>query len=489
MAKRITSFMKENSGKYSNSKDMIDFTGSYTDQYQLAMALVYFKKDKAQERAVFDYFFRELPFDGGYAIFAGLEDLLDILENLKFEKADLELLDKYGFPEDFLEYLDNFSFNGNIYSSKEGDIVFPTRPVLQVEANMVEAQIIETLLLNVLNIQTLVATKASRMRMMAGNKKLIDFGLRRAHGPGGYYASRAAVVGGFDATSNVRAGRDYDIPISGTMAHSFVQSYDDELTAFRDFANVHPDDCVLLVDTYDTLKSGIPNAIKVGKEMEARGEKLKGIRLDSGDLAYLAKESRKSFDEAGLDYVKIAASNQLDEHVIKSLLEQNAPIDLFGVGTSLVIGRPDAALDGVYKLAFAGGKPRIKLSENIGKITLPHKKQVYRIMDADGNWMGADAVALADEKNFRQIHNPFQTGKSMSVENCKKEALLEMVMENGRRIKNKRTLKEISSFRQNRLEKLPVEYKRFQNPHIYKIGISDGLKEERDKLIDEYKKK
>jgi nicotinate phosphoribosyltransferase len=468
---------------------MIDYTGSYTDQYQLSMALVYFRQGTAENKAVFDYFFRKLPFDGGYAVFAGLDDLLDILEELKFDDKDINLLKENGFPGDFLKYLKDFRFRGNIYSSREGDIVFPTRPVLQVEANMLEAQVIETLLLNILNFQTLVATKASRMRLVAGDRMLVDFGLRRAQGPGGYYAARAAVIGGFDATSNVRAGRDFDIPISGTMAHSFIQSYDNELEAFRDFARAHPGNCVLLVDTYDTLETGIPNAITVGREMQERGEKLKGIRLDSGDLAYLAKEARKKFDEAGLDYVKIAASNQLDEHVIKSLNDQDAPVDLFGVGTSLVIGRPDAALDGVYKLSYANGKPRIKLSESIGKITLPHKKQVYRIINDREEWMGADAVAMEDEKDIENIHSPFEPGKSMNIECCNKVPLLEKVMENGKRTREKLPLKEISAYRQKRMDQLPWEYKRFINPHEYKIGISDGLKAERDELISRYKKK
>lgn len=468
---------------------MIDFTGSYTDQYQLTMALTYFKKGKAEDRAIFDYFFRKLPFDGGYAIFAGLDDLLDILENLKFNEKDISFLKKEDFPDDFLDYLKNFRFRGNVYSFSEGDMIFPTKPVIQVEANMLEAQVIETLLLNVINMQTLVATKANRMRMVAGDSKLVDFGLRRSHGPGGYYASRAAIIGGYDATSNVRAGRDFDIPISGTMAHSFVQSYDAEIDAFRDFAEVRPDDCVLLVDTYDTLKSGVPNAIKVGKEMEERGDKLKGIRLDSGDLAYLAKESRKLLDDVGLDYVKIAASNELDEHVIKSLLEQEAPIDLFGVGTSLVIGKPDSALDGVYKLAFAHGKPRIKLSESIGKITLPHKKQVYRLKNDKDEWIGADVVCLEHETEFQHMYDPFDPDKSMKIENCKREALLQKVMENGKRTIEKVSLEEISEFRKQRFQQLPNEHKRFENPHIYKIGLSDGLKAGRDKLIKEYRGK
>jgi nicotinate phosphoribosyltransferase len=466
---------------------MIDYTGTYADQYELSMALVYFKKNTAEEKAVFDYFFRKLPFNGGYAIFAGLENLIDALENLKFDKKDIDFLKKSGFPGDFLNYLKNFQFTGKVYSCREGDLIFPLMPVVIVEANMLEAQIIETLLLNILNLQTLVATKASRMKLVAGNGKLVDFGLRRAQGPGGYYASRAAIIGGFDATSNVRAGRDFNIPVSGTMAHSFVQSYDGELNAFRDFAQVHPNNCVLLTDTYDTLKSGLPNAIKVGKEMQERGEKLLGIRLDSGDLAYLAKEARKMLDDAGLNEVKIAVSNQLDEYVIKSLIEQNAPVDLFGVGTSLVTGQPDAALDGVYKLAYANGKPRIKISESISKITLPHKKQVYRLVNKDGTWTGADVVTLADEKEFKTMHHPSEPEKSLAIHKLKKEPLLRKVMENGKRLINKLSLEEIKEYSREQLHRLPDEYKRFDNPHIYKIGISDGLKTERDKFIHTWK--
>ncbi len=463
---------------------MINYSGTYTDQYQLSMALAYFRKEKRQ-KAVFDYFFRKLPFEGGYAVFAGLDVLLDTLENLEFDANDLEFLDENGFPSDFLDYLDNFSFSGTIYSSREGDVVFPTRPVLSVESDIIEAQIIESLLLNILNFQTLVATKASRMRLMAGDMKLVDFGMRRAQGPGAYYASRAAVIGGFNATSNTRAGLDFNIPVSGTMAHSFIQSYDDELEAFRDFAAVHADNCVLLVDTYDTLKSGVPNAITVGKEMKERGEQLKGIRLDSGDLAYFAKESRKLLDAAGLDDVKIAASNQLDEYVIKSLNDQGAPIDLFGVGTSLVTGSPDGALDGVYKLAYANKAPRIKLSENTGKITLPDQKRVFRLVNDDGSWAGIDAVALKSEEDFQIIHHPFEYGKSMKIDCYRKEDLLVRVMENGKRTAEKQSLEKIAAYSMERLSLLPDEYKRFENPHIYKVGLSLALKELRDQMIHE----
>lgn len=470
---------------------MINYSATYTDQYQLTMALAYFKQGKHEDRAIFDYFFRKLPFKGGYAVLAGIDNLIDVLENLSFDEKDLKLLKQYDFSDEFLNYLKDFKFTGNIYSAQEGDIVFPTRPVLQVEGTLLEAQIVETLLLNILNFQTLIATKASRMRLVAKDKSLIDFGLRRAHGPGGYYASRAAIIGGFDGTSNVQAGRDFNIPISGTMAHSFVQSYDDELTAFREFAEARPNDCVLLVDTYDTLKSGVPNAIKVGQEMKKRGEELKGIRLDSGDLSYLAKKSRKMLDDAGLDFVKIAASNQLDEYLIKSLLEQNAPIDLFGVGTNLVTGQDDAAFDGVYKLAFAHGKPRLKLSENKEKISLPGKKQVYRLKNDKGEWIGGDVVALHNEKpdEIKKMSSHFEADKSMELETLEKEALLEPIMENGKRTIDRKSLEEISAYREGRMHLLPEEYKRFEYPHTYKIGISDKLKQQRDKLIDEYKER
>jgi nicotinate phosphoribosyltransferase len=467
---------------------MINYTATYTDYYQLTMSQVYFLKGHRDTKAVFDYFFRKLPFDSGYAVFAGLEDLLSILETLRFDREDINFLKKQGFNDKFIGYLKNFRFTGNIYSSLEGDVVFPLQPVLQVEGNIIETQIIETLLLNILNFQSLIATKASRIRQAAEGHVLIDFGLRRAQSAGGYYSSRASFIGGFDATSNVRAGRDYGIPVSGTMAHSFVECYDDELTAFRDFAEENPDDCVLLLDTYDTLKSGLPNAIKVAKMMEEKGNKLDGVRLDSGDLAYLSKRSREMLDNAGLHYVKIAVSNQLDEYIIKSLLEQQAPIDVFGVGTNLVTGHPDAALDGVYKLAFANGKPRIKLSENIGKITLPHRKQVYRIIDTDDRFIGADAITLADETDVEIMYHPLYPLKSLSVSKYKKEPLLQKVMEDGVRLSGPKQLSEIAKYSFGRLERLPAEYKRFNYPHIYKVGISDRLKSERDRLIEEYKK-
>lgn len=465
---------------------MFDLTASYTDLYQLTMAQVYFKT-KPNGTAVFDYYFRNIPFGGGFTVFAGLENVLEIIENLRFTESDIAYLKTHHFEADFLEHLRNFRFKGSINSLMEGDLAFPNSPILQVEGSIIEVQIIETVLLNILNFQTLIATKANRMRQSAENKVLIDMGLRRAHATGGYYASRAAIIGGFDSTSNVKSAEDFNIPASGTMAHSFVQSYEDELEAFRDFSKFRPKNCVLLVDTYNTLKSGLPNAITVAKEMENRGERLFGVRLDSGDLAYLAKKTRKILDDNELEYVKIVASNQLDEYVIKSLKEQNAPIDVFGVGTKLVTGKPDASLDGVYKLSEYDGDARMKLSDNIIKVSLPSKKQVYRIKDENGMFYGADAITLYSEEKIDRMIHPFDSNKNLNLQNLFHEPLLSQVMKNGKSTIAKREVSEISVYTKSRLELLPEEYKRFQNPHKYKIGLSEALKTKRDELLKKHR--
>ncbi|WP_367608172.1 nicotinate phosphoribosyltransferase [Legionella sp. W05-934-2] len=468
---------------------MIAFTGTYTDQYQLTMGQAYFLRGNHQQPAIFDYFFRKLPFSGGYVVFAGLADLLAIIENWRFTNDDIAYLKTIGFHPDYLDYLSQFRFQGHIYSCREGEVVFPTMPLLRVEATMLEAQLLETMLLNILNFQSLIATKASRIRLVSGDRQLIDFGLRRAQGPGGYFASRAAMVGGFNGSSNVCVGKDYQVPVSGTMAHSFVQSYDDELTAFREFAEIWPENCVLLVDTYNTLESGIPHAIQVAKEMMAQGHQLKGIRLDSGDLAYLSKQARRMLDEAGLAHVQIAASNQLDEYVIKSLIEQQAPIDIFGVGTKLVIGDPDSALDGVYKLAYANAKPRIKLSDSLKKVTLPDRKQVYRLLDKKGQFIGADVVAIEGEEvaTIETMHHPFDRDKSMDVLDYAKEPLLHKVMENGQKVDKTKAISDLADYSKIRLGQLPNEYKRFDNPHIYKVGLSTQLNDVRNELTRQHR--
>lgn len=462
-------------------------SGLYTDMYELAMAQAYFAEGTHEQTASFDYFFRKIPYRGGYVIFCGLGDLLQVIENLHFSHDDIMFLEKQGLNKKFLSWLETFHFSGNIFSMKEGEVVFPTEPILRVEGNLVEVQLVETLLLNYLNFQSLIATKAARVRYASGNRHLSEFGLRRAQGLGSVDASKAAVVGGFNSTSNVYAAKTFDLKAIGTMAHSFVQSQPDELSAFRKFAKAHPDNCTLLVDTYNTLKSGIPNAITVAKEMENEGRKLKAVRLDSGDLAYLSKKSREMLDKQALQYVQIAVSNQLDELVIKSLLDQKAPIDLFGVGTSIATGQPDAALDGVYKLSQVNNEPKIKLSENIEKVTLPGIKQVYRFKDENGYFMG-DAVAFSDEKIPDAMFHPFDPEKTTELDVSKGEPLLEQVMENGHSTVKYQQPSEIATYVQERLKDLPEEHKRFNNPHIYKVGISEQLQKLRNNLRKKYKK-
>ena len=460
----------------------------YTDQYELTMAQGYFLNGKKDTPANFDYFFRKIPFGGGYAVFAGLSDLLGLLQKLKFDKEDREYLASIGFNQQFINFLEDFRFSADIYSVREGDIVFPNEPILKVEGNLIECQIIETLVLNILNFETLIATKAARIKQVAGDRTVIDFGLRRAQGLGGIHASKASIIGGAQSTSNVYSAYHYNLQPTGTMAHSWVQSFEDELTAFQKFAEAFPERCILLVDTYDTLQQGVPNAIKVAKEMEERDQRLFGIRLDSGDLAYLSKKARKMLDDAGLNYVKIAASNQLDEHVIKSLINQGAPLDAFGVGTNLITGRNDAALDGVYKLSMSDKKPRLKLSENIEKIILPGVKNVFRFSDDNNNFYG-DGVTLSDEENIERIFHPHQPGKSTDISSYKSENLHQKVMKNGKVIIEDQHASDIAGFVKNRIKLLPDEHKRFENPHIYKVGISEKLLKTRDELINKMRYK
>jgi nicotinate phosphoribosyltransferase len=457
----------------------------YTDLYELTMAQGYFLEGRGASPACFDYFFRKLPFKGGYVLFTGLQDVLEVLEDLRFSPDELGYLRKAGFKTPFLDYLSDFRFRGSVTAAREGEVVFPNEPLLKVEGNVIETQLVETLLLNYLNFQSLIATKASRLVYAAQKGTVMDFGLRRAQGLGGIHASRAAVVGGAQSTSNVFSGFAFGLKVSGTMAHSWVETYGDDLTAFRAYARLYPDSSVFLVDTYNTLASGVPAAITVAHELAREGHKLQGIRLDSGDLAYLSKQARHMLDAAGLGYVKIVASNQLDEHIIKSLLEQGAPIDIFGVGTNLVIGKDDAALDGVYKLTTFDGSPRIKISENIEKVVLPGSKKVLRYMRAD-NTFYADAVTLDDEGEIGRMYHPYVPFKSMGLEDLASEELLQPVMTEGRSLVTRESPYEIAAFAKERLARLPEEHKRFEYPHIYKVGISARLMELRDSLLKEH---
>ncbi len=465
----------------------IDRPTSYTDYYELTMAQGYFLEGMGAKQGTFDYFFRKIPFKGGYVIFAGLKELLEALENFSFQNSELRYLKKEGFHQDFLDFLSGFKFGGSIYSAQEGDVVFPNVPLVRVEGNLIETQLIETLLLNILNFQSLIATKAARMRTAAGEKSmLIDFGLRRSQGLGGVHASRAAFIGGFNGTSNVYSAQEFNIPVTGTMGHSWVQSFGDELASFRAYARHFPDSTVLLVDTYNTLESGIPNAITVAKELRKKGHELQGIRLDSGDLAYFSKKSRSMLDDAGFPDVKIAVSNQLDERVIASLRNQNSPIDIFGVGTRLVTGDTSPALDGVYKLSSSDKKPKLKVSENIEKITLPGIKAVRRYLNNDGSYY-ADAVGLAQDDPFEKIHHPTFPAKGTELVSRKSYSILTQVIKDGIITINPMSAAEAAANCKENLSKLPPEYKRFDNPHIYKVGITPKLLKLRDQLLDHHK--
>ena len=462
----------------------IDRPTSYTDYYELTMAQGYFLEGKTEQRATFDYFFRKNPFNGGYVVFAGLNELLTTLKDFRFIDSELSYLKKEGFHTDFLDYLSDFEFTGSIYAAREGEVIFPNVPILKAEGSIIQTQILETLILNILNFQSLIATKAARMRTAAGDSyTLLDFGLRRSQGLGGVHASRAAMIGGFDGTSNVYSSQQFDIPAGGTMAHSWVQSFDDELESFRAYARHYPDSTILLVDTYDTLKSGVPNAITVAKELKNKGHQLKGIRLDSGDLAYLAKKSRKMLDDAGFPDVQIAASNQLDEHVIGSLINQEAPIDIFGVGTRLVTGHDSPALDGVYKLSSVDDQPKIKVSENVEKITLPGSKRVHRFLGDDGTYY-CDAICLADEENVQKIHHPTFPSKETDLSSRQSYPLIQEVIRDGDQVVSTESISDSAGYCKESLSKLSGEYKRFENPHIFKVGITPNLLNLRDQLLN-----
>ncbi len=460
----------------------LKYNGLFTDHYELTMAQGYFLSQKQPVRAGFDYFFRKNPYNGGFVVFAGLDNLLEIIVNFRFEKEDWGYLESIGFDKRFVNFLKSFKFNGDIYSVNEGEIIFPEEPVLRVEGDIIETQILETITLNMLNFQSLIATKAARMRLVAGEKLLLDFGMRRAQGLGAIHASRAAIIGGFDGTSNVYSAKQFGIHSTGTMAHSWVQTFESELEAFRSFTTQYPENAVLLVDTYDTMNTGIPNAIKVAKELEAKGGKLVGIRLDSGDLAYLSRMARRKLDEAGLNYVKIMVSNQLDEYVIRSLQEQHAPVDGFGVGTALVTGKGDGSLDGVYKLSQIAGNPTMKLSDNISKMTLPGIKNLIRYKNPENGLFQADGIELMNIKVPDVIYHPLHQEMNSKVSQLNPESIINKVVEKGKIIDPRKTAGEIAAYVRTRLGLFPDEIKRFENPHIYKVGIGKELMDLRNKL-------
>ncbi len=459
-------------------------SGLFTDLYELTMAQGYLAAGQATQRATFDYFFRHNPFGGGYVIFAGIGELAQALHSLRFDEEALTYLRSTGrFSEGFLRYLSAWRFQGSVWAAREGEVVFPLAPVVRVSGDLIETQLVETLLLNQLNFQSLIATKAARIAQAAQGRPFYEFGLRRAQGEAAMQASRAAAIGGAAGTSNVLAAKRYGLSVQGTMAHSWVQSFEDELTAFRAHATHYPDHCVLLVDTYNTLHSGLPHAIQVARELEARGQRLRAVRLDSGDLAYLSKKARKQLDDAGLHEVQILATNQLDEHLIQSLLDQGAPIDAFGVGTRLVTGHDAGALDGVYKLSEVRGGPCIKLSDNFTKVNLPGRKQVYRYFDAQEQ-LYSDAIALEEEQAPELIHHPFFSEQRTRVGALRHERLLHEVLRDGELTAQPWSVEEASSYARAQLRRLPEEHRRFANPHTYKVGVSARLLELRSTLYE-----
>ena len=474
-----------------------------TDLYELTMMQGYFKNKNANVDVVFDAFYRKNPDGNGYAICCGLEQVIDYIENLRFEKDDIDYLRSVGiFEEDFLEYLADFRFCGDIYAIPEGRVMFPREPVLKVKAPIMQAQLVETAILNIINHQSLIATKASRVVHAAEGDGVMEFGLRRAQGPdAGIYGARAAVIAGCVGTSNVLAGKLFNVPVMGTHAHSWIMSFPDELTAFREYARIYPDQCILLADTYDTLKSGVPNAIKVFTEMREQGIKLKnyGIRLDSGDLAYLSKKAKAMFIEAGFPDVTIAASNDLDENLISSLKLQGATINSWGVGTNLITSKDSPSFGGVYKLSAIQdpetGKyiPKIKISENSEKITNPGDKVIYRVYEKQSGKIFADLIAL-EEENYDEhedllLFDPVETWKKtlMKAGEYEIEPLMIPVFIGGKCVYNQRpTVMELQKICREDTDRLWDEAKRLVNPHHVHVDLSRPLWDLKQKLLDEY---
>lgn len=456
-----------------------------TDLYELTMMYGYFKSGMKDNRATFDMFYRNKDATTHYAIMAGLEQLIDYIKNLHFAEDDVQYLRSLGiFDEDFLEELRRFRFRGDIYAVPEGTIVFPYEPLIRVTAPIFDAQLIEPALLNIINHQTLIATKASRVVQAAEGGVVMEFGLRRAQGPdAGIYGARAAIIGGCNGTSNVLTGQMFHVPVMGTHAHSWVMSFPDELTAFRKYAEMFPASCMLLVDTYDTLKSGVPNAITVFNELRAAGHEPVGIRLDSGDLAYLSREARKMLDDAGFPNAKICASGDLDENLIRDLKLQGACIDSWGVGTKLITSEDCSSLGGVYKLSaeYVDGRvvPKIKISENPAKITNPGVKRLLRLYDRDNGKAIADLIVLEhevyDESRPLTIYDPVNTWKSMTLTNYTIRELQVPIFRDGECVYQSPSLLEIQAHCRADLDTFWEQYKRLLNPHRYKVDLSDSL--------------
>ena len=470
-----------------------------TDLYELTMMQGYFETQENQT-VIFDVFFRENPNKGGYSIMAGVDQVIDYIKNLNFSYEDVDYLRGLGlFSEDFLHYLSGFHFSGDIYAIPEGSVIFPREPLIKVVAPIMEAQLVETAILTIINHQCLIATKASRVVYAAQGDGIMEFGLRRAQGPdAGLYGARAAVIGGCVGTSNVLAGEMFDVPVMGTHAHSWIMTFKDEYTAFKEYARLYPDACTLLVDTYDTLKSGVPNAIRVFQEFKDAGKPLikYGIRLDSGDLAYLSKEARKMLDEAGFPEATICASNDLDEFLLHDLKMQGAAIDSWGVGTNLITSKDCPSFGGVYKLAAIQNEegefvPKIKISENTEKITNPGNKTIYRIYEKASGKIKADLICFADEvidsKQDLLLFDPMDTWKKTKLAGGTynvREILLP-IFKNGECLYKSPTLKEIAAYCREEKDTLWDETKRLFYPHRVYVDLSQKLYAVKQSLLDQ----
>lgn len=466
------------------------------DFYELTMANGFFENGRGNETAYFDMFFRKVPDNAGYAVMAGVQQVIEYLNALEFTAEDIEYLrSKNMFCEDFLEYLKNFHFECDVWAIPEGTPIFPNEPLITVKGPAIQAQFIETMILLTVNHQSLIATKANRIVEAAQGRPVMEFGSRRAQGyDGAIYGARAAYIGGCAGTACAISDRDFGVSALGTMAHSWIQLFPTELEAFRAYAKVYPDSCTLLIDTYSVLKSGVPNAITVFKELEAQGHKGVGVRIDSGDIAYLSKKARKMFDEADLDYIKIVASNSLDEFIIRDLIVQGAKIDSFGVGERLVTSKSEPVFGGVYKLAAVeeNGEliPKIKISENIVKITNPSYKKVWRLFDNGSGKAIADVITLADEiiddSKPYTIFDPEQTYKKTTLTDFTAKQLQVQIFEKGKCIYNSPDVETIRAYCREQLETIWDEVKRFENPHEYYVDLSQPLWELKNRLLSEH---
>jgi len=466
-----------------------------TDFYEITMANGYFCSDMAENTAYFDMFFRRIPDGGGYAVMAGLEQVIEYLKNLEFTEEDIEYLrEKNIFNEEFLNYLADFKFTCDVWAVPEGTLVFPGEPLITVKGPVMQAQFIETMILLLVNHQSLIATKASRIVRAAGNRPVMEFGTRRAHSTAAaVYGSRAAYIGGCAGTACAIADREFNIPALGTMAHSWVQMYDDEYEAFKKYAEIYPTNCVLLVDTYDVLKSGVPTAIKVFKEMKPAKM---GIRIDSGDIAYLTKQARKMLDDAGLQECSIVVSNSLDEYIIKEVIQEGACIDSFGVGERLITASSTPVFGGVYKLSALekDGKmiPKIKVSENVEKITNPGFKSLYRLYDKETDRALADVITLANETmpegDGYEIFDPSAVWKRKILNNFYAKDLRVPIFVNGECVYESPSIEEIRAYCKSELDSLWDEIKRFDNPQTYYVDLSHDLWKLKNDMLSEARK-